>query len=187
MYVTPASELIKLDHLREKYGLGNETPVPENVSEVLDVPGNEAHPDFAAYREYMRTEDAEGRAGPPPVHDVHQHPHAPRLEDAVEAMKHGAADYLAKALDPTHLLRSVGEAIKSGLAADLPATPGLIERSAAMHGFLDQVRRVAPSEFEHLARRRESGRQGSGCPVHSCRRSSSEDGIRRGQLRVAAR
>ena len=68
-----------------------------------------------------------------------------RLEDAVEAMKRGAADYLVKSLDPTRLLRSVGEVIESRATADPPATPGLIERSVAMHGLMDQVRRVAPS------------------------------------------
>jgi DNA-binding NtrC family response regulator len=73
-----------------------------------------------------------------------------RLEDAVEAMKRGAADYLVKSLDPTRLLRSVGEAIQSRVTADPPATPGLIERSAAMHGLMDQVRRVAPSNSNVL-------------------------------------
>lgn len=73
-----------------------------------------------------------------------------RLEDAVEAMKRGAADYLVKSLDPTELLRSVREAIESSATVDPPATPGLIERSAAMHGLMDQVRRVAPSSSNIL-------------------------------------
>jgi DNA-binding NtrC family response regulator len=73
-----------------------------------------------------------------------------RLEDAVEAMKRGVADYLAKSLDPTRLLRSVGEALQSGATGGPPATPGLIERSAAMHGLMDQVRRVAPSNSNVL-------------------------------------
>jgi DNA-binding NtrC family response regulator len=52
-----------------------------------------------------------------------------RLEDAVEAMKRGAADYLAKSLDPARLLRSVDEAIQSSSTrGDAPVTPGLIER-----------------------------------------------------------
>jgi two-component system nitrogen regulation response regulator NtrX len=73
-----------------------------------------------------------------------------RLEDAVEAMKRGAADYLAKSLDPTRLLRSVGEAIDDSATADPPETAGLIERSAAMHGLMDRVRRVAPSNSNVL-------------------------------------
>src|SRR5437879_6025474 len=47
------------------------------------------------------------------------------LEDAIEAMKRGAADYLAKSLDPTQLLRSVGDAIASSVTAGPPPTPGL--------------------------------------------------------------
>ncbi len=73
-----------------------------------------------------------------------------RLEDAIEAMKRGAADYLAKSLDPTQLLRSVGAAIERNTPADPPPIPGLIERSAAMHGLMDQVRRVAPSSSNIL-------------------------------------
>jgi DNA-binding NtrC family response regulator len=73
-----------------------------------------------------------------------------QLEDAVEAMKRGAADYVPKALDPTKLLRSIGEAIKSGSALDSPTTPGFIERSAAMHGLMDRVRRVAPADSNVL-------------------------------------
>jgi DNA-binding NtrC family response regulator len=74
-----------------------------------------------------------------------------RLEDAVEAMKRGAADYLAKSLDPTELHRCVRAAIESStLSAEPPPTPGLIERSAAMHGLMDQVRRVAPSNSNIL-------------------------------------
>ena len=76
-----------------------------------------------------------------------------RLEDAIEAMKRGAADYLAKSLDPIRLLRSAGEAIERSATADPPATPGLIERSAAMHGLMDRVRRVAPSNSNHRGRR----------------------------------
>jgi DNA-binding NtrC family response regulator len=84
-----------------------------------------------------------------------------RLEDAVEAMKRGAADYLVKSLDPTRLLRSVGDAANGSATADPPATPGLIERSAAMHGLMDQVRRVAPSNSNVLL----SGESGVGKEV----------------------
>ncbi len=73
-----------------------------------------------------------------------------RLEDAIEAMKRGAADYLAKSLDPTQLLRSVGSAIASRAAAGAPSTPHLIERSEAMHGLMEQVRRVASSSSNIL-------------------------------------
>jgi DNA-binding NtrC family response regulator len=68
-----------------------------------------------------------------------------RLEDAVESLKRGAADYLPKSLDPAQLLRSVREALQSRAAVDAPSAVGLIERSAAMRDLMRQVRRVAPS------------------------------------------
>ena len=89
------------------------------------------------------------RSRHPEIPVVAMQTHA-RLEDAVEAMKRGAADYLVKSLDPTELLQSVREAIEGSATADPPASPGLIERSAAMHGLMDQVRRVAPSNSNIL-------------------------------------
>jgi DNA-binding NtrC family response regulator len=71
-----------------------------------------------------------------------------RLEDAVEAMKRGAADYLPKSLDPVQLLRSVGEALRATSAP--PPGLGLIERSPAMRALMGQVRRVAPSSSNIL-------------------------------------
>jgi DNA-binding NtrC family response regulator len=68
-----------------------------------------------------------------------------RVEDAVEAMRRGATDYLVKSLDPPQLLRSVRQAIRSKTTTDSPPAAGLIEHSAAMHGLMNQVRRVASS------------------------------------------
>ena len=68
----------------------------------------------------------------------------PRIEDAVEAVKRGAIDYLAKSLDPAPLLRGVHAALRATARGPHSDTE-LIERSAAMRGIMEYVRRVAPS------------------------------------------
>jgi DNA-binding NtrC family response regulator len=73
-----------------------------------------------------------------------------RLEDAFEAMKRGAADYLPTSLDPVQLLRSVSEALRARATTEVPVGLGLIERSVAMRALMGQVRRVAPSRSNVL-------------------------------------
>lgn len=70
----------------------------------------------------------------------------PRLECAVEAMRRGAADYVAKPLDPTVLLETVRATLHIAEAARPLALAELIERSAAMQHLMQQVRRIGPSE-----------------------------------------
>jgi two-component system nitrogen regulation response regulator NtrX len=105
---------------------------------LLDLPEDRAH--------WGPLDTVTGRHPEIPVVVMQAHG---ELEDAVEAMRRGAADYLAKSLDPAQLLRSVDRAIRDR-RADSVASTGLIERSPAMHGLMDQVRQVAPSNANVL-------------------------------------
>jgi DNA-binding NtrC family response regulator len=70
---------------------------------------------------------------------------------AVEAMRHGAHDYLTKPVDPNRLLRRVALAtVRAPAAAGAAWRAGLVGTGAAMRGVFDLVERVAPSRASVL-------------------------------------
>jgi DNA-binding NtrC family response regulator len=85
----------------------------------------------------------------------------PGIENAVEAMKRGAADYLAKSLDPVALLRSVHQALVARAPTPTKPRAGLLERSPAMRSLMEQVRRIVSSPSTVLL----SGESGVGKEV----------------------
>ena len=86
---------------------------------------------------------------------------SPAVENAVEAMKRGAADYLPKSLDPAALVRSVQQALVVRAPTPTELRTGLLERSPAMRSLMEQVRRIASSTSSVLV----SGESGVGKEV----------------------
>lgn len=77
------------------------------------------------------------------------------ISSAVEAMRHGAFDYLEKPFDVNHLEELVGKAIERGrlVATDsshhaiaLDTTIGMIGESSAMRELRSRIRQVAPTD-----------------------------------------
>jgi len=78
------------------------------------------------------------------------------VSSAVEAMKLGAVDYIAKPFDHDELLLTIGrvlrqrslerqnQALKSDLSRNYPVT-GMIGNSLAMHEIFERIQRVAPT------------------------------------------
>jgi DNA-binding NtrC family response regulator len=86
---------------------------------------------------------------------------SPGIERAVEGMRRGAADYLPKSLDPAALVRSVRRVLVAHTPVCAAVPHELLERSPAMRGLMEQVRRIAPSTASVLL----SGESGVGKEV----------------------
>ena len=94
------------------------------------------------------------------------------IEDAVAAMKEGALDFLAKPVDPDHLLLLVARALeqrrivtenlllKEELAVRRGA-PQLIGEDAALRKVFAGLQRAASHRYDRAARGRERDRQGA--------------------------
>jgi DNA-binding NtrC family response regulator len=92
------------------------------------------------------------------------------IETAVEAMRHGAYDYLTKPVDPQRLLllvskvleaqrmRAALETVRTPTADSAGSGTGMVGTSAAMREVVDLIRRVAPSKANVLIR----GESGTG-------------------------
>ena len=95
-----------------------------------------------------------------------------RIQDAVAAMKEGALDFLAKPVDPEHLLLMVERALAQRRlvseynllkeeAAERRGVPAIIGESAVMRQTLQSVAACGRLGHDGAARRRERHRQGA--------------------------
>ena len=124
------------------------------------------------------------------------------IQDAVAAMKDGALDFLAKPVDPDHLLLMVERALAQRRllseynllkeeAAKRRGMPEIIGESAVIRHTLQSVQRAAGSDTTVLARGRKRHRQGTVRARASCPERARCRAVHRHQLRrdsgVAAR
>ena len=101
------------------------------------------------------------------------------IEDAVAAMKEGAMDFLAKPVDPDHLLLLVARALdrhrlstENMLLKEELATrrglPQIVGQDASLKQVVATLQRAASSEATVLLGRRERNRQGIVRPRPAC-------------------
>ncbi len=119
------------------------------------------------------------------------------IEDAVEAMRLGAADFVPKPFTPDHLsivvekaledrsLREENRSLKDQLSRHY-SFDNIVGKSAAMVQIFESIRKIADSDINVLFGGGERDRQGADRSQHPCQQPAQGESLHTDQLRRSA-